>query len=153
MSGNDISLALNQWSGYVLAKKALMQAGVVRSFKAAEADFSEWLVAKLLGGSLPPSKSYPGCDVLAPGKRVQVKSVCKAPGNPNGYIVTAKDRSNNAAAGASHYAFVFFTDLVPASAFLLPEDVVRLWARGQIRRPDVENHPKGVRLWLIGENV
>ena len=63
----DISAALDKWSGYAKAKKALLDAGVVRSLKSAEADFSEWLIARLLGGALPPSKSHPSFDVLAPG--------------------------------------------------------------------------------------
>ena len=151
MATDKIAAALEYWSGYVRAKKALLKAGVVRSFKAPEADFAEWLVANLLSGSLPASKSHRFYDVLAEGKRIQVKSVCKAPGNPNGYIVNTKDRSNEATAGASHYAFVFFSDLVPDAAFLVPEDVVRLWGRTQIRRPDVEKHPSSVQLWPLRE--
>lgn len=153
MPPDDISAALGHWAGYVQAKKALLQAGVVRSFKAPEGDFAEWLVANLLRGSLPASKSHPSCDVFAPGKRVQVKSVCKAPGNSNGYIVSARDRSNDPAAGASHYAFVFFSDLVLDAAFLIPEEVVRLWKRKQIKRPDVENHPAAIQLWPLRETA
>lgn len=149
MSADKISTALRHWSGYVRSKKALLDAGVVRSFKAPEADFAEWLVAKLLGGSLPSSKSHPSYDVVAPGKRVQVKSVCKAPGNTNGYIVTQKDRGNDPQTGASHYAFVFFNDLELDAAFVLPEEVVRRWSRRQIKRPAVEKHPALERLWPL----
>lgn len=147
MAANNISEALIHWSVYVASKRALLEAGVVRSFKQPEADFAEWLVASLLSGSLPSSKSNPFCDVVAPGKRVQVKSICKAPGNPNGYIISAKDRSNDAITGASHYAFVFFNDLVLDAAFMIPESVVRLCARSQVRRVDIENHPAAMRLW------
>ena len=153
MSTEEIAAALEHWSGYIRAKNALLEAGVVRSFKAPEADFAEWLIANLIGGSLPTSKSHPSCDVLAPGKRVQVKSVCKAPGNSNGYIIGAKDRSNDAATGASHYAFVFFNKLALDAAFLIPEDVVRLWDRMQVKRLDVENHPSTVRLWPLQRRI
>jgi hypothetical protein len=143
----EIAIALGHWSGYVQSKKALIEAGVIRSFKAPEADFAEWLVAILLGGSLPASKSHPAFDVVAQGKRVQVKSVCKAAGNLNGYIVNERDRVNDPNAGASHYAFVFFRDLELESAFLLPEDVVRAWHRTQIHQTDLLNHPLALPLW------
>jgi hypothetical protein len=153
MPGVDISAAITHWSEYARAKKALRDAGVVRSLKAAEADFSEWLIARLIGGTLPSSKSHPSCDVIGPGKRVQVKSVCKSADNPNGYIVSNRDRANDAATGASHFAFVFFNDLAPECAYMLPENIVRLWERRQIKRTDVENHEQAVRLWTSGENV
>jgi hypothetical protein len=149
MSTKEIDAALEHWSGYIRAKNALLEARVVRSFKAPEADFAEWLIANLIGGSLPPNKSHPACDVLAPGKRVQVKSLCKAPGNSNGYIIGPKDRSNDPATGASHYAFVFFNDFALDAAFLVPEDVVRLWRRTQVKRLDIEDHPSTVRLWPV----
>lgn len=153
MAGVDISVAMARWSEYARAKKALQEAGVVRSLKAAEADFSEWLIARLLGGVLPSSKSHPSCDVIVPGKRVQVKSVCKSADNPNGYIVSNRDRANDAISGASHFVFVFFNDLAPECAYMLPENIVRQWERRQIKRTDVEKHPQAVRLWISGENV
>src|SRR5690349_11421375 len=107
MPSHEIAAALNLWSGYVSAKRALLRNGCVRSFKCAEADCAEWLVAQHFHGTLPPSKSHPSYDVLAGGMRIQVKSVCKAPGNSNGYIVQQKDRSNPSTTGRTHCAFVF----------------------------------------------
>lgn len=146
---NDVSIALQQWHGYVEAKRALLKSGVLRSFKAPEADLSEWLIATLLTGSLASNKSQPSFDVLAGDKRVQVKSLCKASDNPNGYIVSARDRSNSGTHGASHYAFVFFDDLELQSAYLVPEDVVRSWNRTQIRQKDLAVHHSAVRLWPV----
>lgn len=102
-----------------------------------------------MGASLPTNKSHPSCDVLAPGKREQVKSLCKGPGNSNGYIIGPKDLSNDAATGASHYAFVFFNDFELDAAFLVPEDVVRLWRRTQVKRLDVGSYPSTVPLWPV----
>lgn len=149
MSDDKISAALVHWSVYVRAKKALLEANVVRSFKAAEADFAEWLVKTVLNGSIPTNKSNPSFDVRADGKRIQVKSVCKAFGNHNGYIVSARDRKNDATAGASHYAFVFFSELEPEAVFLVPEDVVRDWGQTQIKRLKLEKHTSSVKLWPL----
>lgn len=113
MTSDEIAEALSHWAQYVNARKALLSAGVVRSLKASEADLAEWLVAKLVGGTLPISQSHPAFDVAAAGQRIQVKSLCKALGNPNGYIVTPRDLANDGVTGATHYAFVFFKDLVP----------------------------------------
>jgi hypothetical protein len=41
------------------------------------------------------------------------------------YIVTPRDLANDSVTGATHYAFVFFNDLVPDAVFVLPEDVIR----------------------------
>lgn len=149
MSSDEIAEALGHWAQYVTARKNLLSTGVVRSLKASEADFAEWLVATLVGGTLPISQSHRAFDVVAGGQRIQVKSLCKALGNPNGYIVTPRDLANDSVTGATHYAFVFFNDLVPDAVFVLPEDVIRLWSRTQIKRQDLEGHIASVRLWPV----
>ena len=116
----------------------MLEAGFVRSFKAAEADFAEWIVSVVFDGELPASKSHAGYDVLAGDKRIQVKSVAKMPGNPNGYIIVKRDRGNDRKTGATHYAFVFFDELVPDAVFLVEEAFVREFPKTQIRRPDLE---------------
>jgi hypothetical protein len=123
---------------YVKARQALLTEGLVRSFKSPEVDFSERLVAIVFNGELPDSKCNPGYDVIAGDKRIQVKSVAKAPGNKNGYIIRDKDRANNSKTGATHYAFVFFDELIPTGIFLVPEDFVRQFAGTQIKRHHLE---------------
>lgn len=134
-----IQKAAGVWAEYVKAKRALLEAGLVRSFKAAEADFGEWLVAVLFDGELPPSKSQAGYDVIAGDKRIQVKSIAKMPDNPNGYIIGKKDRKNDRETGATHYVFVFFDVLIPDAVFLVEEAFVRQFRKKQIKRPDLED--------------
>jgi len=126
------------WSKYVRAKRTLLQAKFVRSFKSTEADFAEWLVATLLNGKLACSKSHADYDVDAEGKRIQVKSVTKMPGNPNGYIIKPRDKRNNPTTGATHYAFVFFDELIPEAIFVVPESFVRNFNKSQIKRRDLD---------------
>lgn len=103
----DIQYAATLWAKYVKAKHDLLDAGFVRSYKVPEADFAEWLVATHWNGELPKNLSNPAYDVIAGDRRIQVKSIAKMPENPNGYIVTIKDKNNNPEKGATHYAFVF----------------------------------------------
>jgi len=135
----QIQKAAGVWAEYVKAKRALLEAGLVRSFKAAEADFAEWLIAVVFDGELPPSKSHAGYDVIAGDRRIQVKSIAKMPDNPNGYIIGKKDRSNDRETGATHYAFVFFDELIPDTIFLVEEVFVRQFPKKQIKRPHLEN--------------
>lgn len=138
MDSNQIQRAARLWRNYTSAKRALLDGGFIRSFRATEADFAEWLVAWVLDGELPDSKSHPGYDVIAGNMRIQVKSVNKMPGNPNGYIIRKRDRQNDAQMGATHYAFVWFEELVPDVVFLVPEAFVREFPKTQIKRPDLE---------------
>ena len=128
--------AAQLWANYVRAKQALLAAGFIRSFKSTEADFAEYLVAAVLDGRLPNSKSHPGYDVIAADKKVQVKSVTKALDNPNGYILTKDDRKDGKE--TTHYAFVFFNELIPDAVFLVEEAFVRNFGKTQIKRPDLE---------------
>ncbi len=134
---DGILKAVQLWSDYRRAKDALREAGLVRSFKSAESDFSEWLVKTIFTGELPTSQSQESWDVIAGDKRIQVKSVAKAASNPNGYIVQTKDRQNTAAAGATHYVFVFFNALAPEALYLVPEDFVRNFSKKQIKQSDL----------------
>jgi len=70
--------------------------------------------------------------------RIQVKKLAKGPGNRNGYRIKDRDRNNNPSEDATHYAFVFFTDFVPESMFLVPEEFVRNFPRTQIKRNDLK---------------
>lgn len=138
MDKQILQKAVSLWLEYVQSRRALLADGYIRSFKKPEADFSEWLVAFLFDGRLPPSKTNPGYDVITDDKRIQVKSVAKAADNKNGYIIDERDRSNDPRTGATHYAFVFFDELIPSAIFLAPEAFVRNFGSTQIRRSDLE---------------
>lgn len=138
MREERIQQAAQLWADYVRAKHALLATGFIRSFKSTEADFAEWLVAAVLDGRLPNSKSHPGYDVIAGDKKVQVKSVTKALDNPNGYIITKDDRNDSPGRETTHYAFVFFNELTPDAVFLVEEAFVRKFGKTQIKRLDLE---------------
>lgn len=129
--------AASLWAGYVSAKLNLLDAGFIRSYKAPETDFAEWIVAITWNGELPDNLSNPAYDVVAGDIRIQVKSIAKMQDNPNGYIITNKDRDNDPQYGATHYAFVFFDDLIPTEIFLAPESFVRTFKKKQIKRSDL----------------
>ena len=114
----DLIRAAKEWRNYVLAKNTLIEIGVNRSYKSSVGDFAEWLIATIFQGSLPVSKSESDYDVIADDKKIQVKSIAKMKGNPNGYKVKDKDKNNKI---ATHYAFVYFKDLIPKEIYLTPQ--------------------------------
>jgi hypothetical protein len=61
--------------------ESLSRLGVIRTRRPLHADLAEWLVAQLLGGELAESTVQRGWDVLAGGKRLQVRSHSKAASN------------------------------------------------------------------------
>ncbi|GIK56546.1 MAG: hypothetical protein HND44_03300 [Chloroflexi bacterium] len=138
MNNQTIKETVQLWLEYVKARQALLTEGIVRSFKSPEADFAEQLIASIFKGVLPSNKSNPAYDVIAGDKRIQVKSVAKTFDNKNGYIIKEKDRNNNPEIGATHYAFVFFNELIPTGIFLVPESFVREFHKTQIKRSDLE---------------
>jgi len=126
------------WADYVRAKYALLGAGFIRSFRSTEAEFAEWLVAAIFNGRLPNNKANPAYDVIAGEKRIQVKSVTKMPDNKSGYEISKKDKLNDPTKGATHYAFVFFDELIPDVVFFIDEAFVRKFRKAEIRRRDLE---------------
>jgi hypothetical protein len=123
---------------YVRATRGLREKGYIRSFKSPPSDFSEWLVKVAPDGDLPENKSQHGYDVVAGKRRIQVKSIARAPSNTiNGYIIQRKDKDNDLRTGATHYAFVVFDDLMPHAIYLVPENFVRNFPKKQIRRSDL----------------
>jgi len=60
----------------------LSRAGVIRSRKFVS-DFAEWLIAKMYGGSIAPSKTQKHWDVIVGTEKIQIKAHSKAMYNPN----------------------------------------------------------------------
>ena len=139
MNKKDFRSAALLWANYVNAKHYLLNEGLVRSYKAPEVDFAEWIVATNWKGKLLDNKNFPAYDVVASDKRIQVKSISKMPDNPHGYIITIKDKKNDPHQGATHYAFVFYTELIPDEIFLVPESFVRQFPKKEIKRQDLIN--------------
>lgn len=108
-----------------------MDCQIIRTFKNPVEDFSEWLVAKYMNGQLAKNVNQKDYDVETADKYVQVKSIAKAPNNPNDYIVKTKDRENQR---ATHYAFVFFDNDLPTDIYIVNADYVRDYPMSQIKR-------------------
>ncbi len=132
-----LSQAAKLWSSYVSARRALIENRIARSFKSAESELAEWLVATLLDGQLVDNRVNPFYDVVAGKKKIQVKSHAKSPTNRAGYFIDAKkDRLNNPKTGATHYAFVFFDNMYPSEIFVVPESFVRRFHKNELKRND-----------------
>ncbi|MEX2719787.1 MAG: hypothetical protein Q6370_026200 [Candidatus Sigynarchaeota archaeon] len=122
----EITKALSLWSRYRQVVMELLKGRYIRSFKDPKVDFSEWIVKTLLDGELAQNKSERGFDVIDSKKRrIQVKGIAKDPVNRNGYIVTQKDLRNNPSTGATHWAFLFYEDLIPKELYLVPDEFVK----------------------------
>jgi len=133
---SDLTQVAIEWRKYVLAKNTLIKIGVNRSYKSSVGDFAEWLVARIFEGSLPESQSESDYDVITKDKRIQVKSIAKMEGNPNGYKVKDKDKNNKI---ATHYAFVYFKDLIPKEIYLTPKQYLTDYKKTQVKIQDLRN--------------
>ncbi|MBW7937241.1 MAG: hypothetical protein H3C71_08930 [Flavobacteriales bacterium] len=122
------------WNDYIIARQALMDHQIIRTFNNPVEDFSEWLVAKYMNRQLAINVNQIDYDVETAEKYVQVKSIAKAPNNPNGYIVTTKDRENQL---ATNYAFVFFDNYLPTDIYIVNADYVRDYPRSQVKRQNL----------------
>lgn len=130
----DLTKAAEIWKKYVLVKNTLIETGVNRSYKSSVGDFAEWLIANNYSVSLPESKSEKGYDVETSDMKIQVKSIAKMKGNTNGYKVSKKDKNNNI---ATHFAFVYFENLIPKEIYLAPLSYVSEFDKTQIKIGDL----------------
>ena len=130
----DLQQAAKKWKNYVLAKNALIDIGVNRSYKSSVGDFAEWLISNVYLVSLPENKSEKGYDVETSDMKIQVKSIAKMKGNTNGYKISEKDKNNNI---ATHFAFVYFENLIPKEIYLTPTTYVSEFEKTQIKIGDL----------------
>jgi uncharacterized protein (DUF433 family) len=135
---HEFSTLAQKWADYVRARRNLEAASFTRSHKTAEAALAEWLVQFVFHGELAPSRSNPRYDVVAGNMRIEVKSISKSADNPKGYKIKSKDKTNDPATGATHYAFLFYDNFVPDVLFLVPAEFVSNFRRPQIKRADLE---------------
>lgn len=103
---------------YSAGRAELLEAlGVKGSNRDPLAEFSERIVAALLDGELATNRVQRGWDVMAAGRRVQVKYLANASDgvwvNEHHVIVTAD---------MDDYAIVFFEGLLPVSVIAFPTD-------------------------------
>lgn len=103
---------------YSQGRAELLEAlGVKGSNRDPLAEFSERIVAALLGGKLATNRVQRGWDVIAAGRRVQVKYLANPSDevwvNEHHIVVTAE---------MDEYAIVFFEALLPVSVIVFPVD-------------------------------
>jgi hypothetical protein len=108
------------WANYIQARLALQSQGYLRTYRSPTTDFAEWIVSKVLNGNLAPNRVQACYDVVNEnGMKIQVKSLAKHITNPAGYTIKQKDRENSI---ATHFAFVYFDELIPTVFFLIEKD-------------------------------
>jgi hypothetical protein len=101
---------------YVEARNALLgELGLGRqSNRDPLAEFSEWLVAALVGGTLAHSPVQRDWDVQAGNDRIQVKYLANPPG---GWI---NEHEIHTSPLMTHYAIVLFEALLPTAVLVFP---------------------------------
>lgn len=93
-------------------------------------DLGEWLVYRLMGGTLAPSRTQRGHDVISPtGERVQVKTLANPAGvDRNAVGVEFKE-------GVDRFAVVLFEDFVPRAVVIFRRGSLRELNRVLGNRP------------------
>jgi len=129
-----INEKLDVWKVYANAREEIRKSGIVRTNRAPEADFSEWIVMILLNGLPEYNPTSKDIDITSNGMVIQVKSVSKSIGNKNGYKLQTKDKNNKR---ASHYAFVWFKDHLPKFVFLVDYNQIKTYKKTQIHISDL----------------
>lgn len=103
---------------YARGRAELLEAiGVTGSNRDPLAEFSERLVAALLDGELATNRVQRGWDVMAAGRRVQVKYLANASDD-----VWVNEHHIHMTADVDDYAIVFFEALLPVTAIVFQVD-------------------------------
>jgi hypothetical protein len=103
---------------YAQGRTELLDAlGVKGSNRDPLAEFSERIVAALLAGELATNRVQRGWDVMAGGRRVQVKYLANASD-----AVWVNEHHVHVTADMDDYAIVFFEALLPVTAIVFPCD-------------------------------
>ena len=86
--------------------------GIPESNKDPLSEFSEVLIANLLGGKKAKSRVQKGYDIIADGKKIQVKYLSNPPNNwINWHIIKFTEDMDK-------YALVYFENLIPQAIFI-----------------------------------
>ena len=114
---SDLSRALAVFRRYVEARNALLDELKLRrkSNRDPLAEFSEWLVATLIGGTRADNPVQKGWDVRGPDdEKVQVKYLANSTGQwINEHTIHVTEWVNS-------YALVIFEDLLPQAVVIFP---------------------------------
>lgn len=114
-SAPDLARVLAVYERYIEARNALLRELNLQSNRDPLSEFSEWLVAALVKGTLAGSRVQKGWDVRTPdGNRVQVKYLA----NPSDHWVN--EHEIKFTDDMDNYAIVFFEALLPQAVIIFP---------------------------------
>ncbi len=132
---DDLMQGIRNWNEYAAYVKKLRAQSCIRTNRDPRTDFGEWLVATYYKVELPDNPNQKGVDLTVGKRRIQVKTINKAPTTQRqGYIIKSKDKTTD----ATHFAFVFFTDYKTDGFFLCDARFVSKFERKTIKREDLE---------------
>jgi len=110
----NLSHVISVYERYVEARNALLSELHLQSNRDPLSEFSEWIVAAIVGGTLATSRVQKGWDVITPkGEQIQVKYLA----NPADHWVNEHEIFINKEFMDS-YAIVFFEALLPKSIII-----------------------------------
>lgn len=111
----DLAQVLAVYQRYVDARNALLVELSLQSNRDPLAEFSEWLVAAVVNGTLASNRNQKGWDVLAPdNQRIQVKYLANsANSSVNWHEIQISELMDI-------YAIVYFESLLPKSIIFFP---------------------------------
>lgn len=111
----DLKHVLSVYQRYVEARNTLLYELNRQSNRDPLSEFSEWLVAALIGGRLADSRVQKDWDVQGlDGEKIQVKYLA----NPADKWVN--EHQVHVTEGMDHYAIVIFESLLPQAVVILP---------------------------------
>jgi hypothetical protein len=117
MSDTDLSSILTVYHRYVEARQSLLDALQLgrRSNRDPLSEFSEWLVAALVGGTLAESPVQPDWDVKTlEGEKIQVRYLANSAERwVNEHEIRVNERMDS-------YAIVIFEELLPEAVIIFP---------------------------------
>lgn len=133
---NQLNKHKMAWQDYARSRQSLLKSQIVRSHRAPEAEFSEWLVKILYNGNINRKNNEKGYDLTCLGKVIEVKSLSGNRVGRFGYDITVEDRKNEQ---ATHFVFVLFNEFVPQMIFEIEINEIRKFHKKHIGSSDIVN--------------
>ncbi len=122
------------WQDYARARQTLLKSKIVRTYRAPEAEFSEWLVKILYNGNINYNSNEKGFDLACHEKVIEVKSLSGNRVGKFGYTLTDEDKNNEI---ATHFVFVLFKEFVPEMIFEIEINEIRKFCKKHLGRSDL----------------
>lgn len=146
MIDSIIAEALRDWEPYAQAKQRLKELEYCRTCRDPEAEFAEWLVARVLGGRLADDPCAKGHDVTKGARRIQVTKIGRASNYTNNLPPgRAGLPSKDAPECPTDYAYVLFDEKgVPSRVYVCPYEWIsaHYGTRKGLRLSDIERESR-----------